>query len=97
MSATAETGIFSFEMSGDVETMSLSLTGNVETMSLSLTEGMVIISEADYYTGETEVTPSSETQTLETSGKVMPDNVIINPIPSNYGLITWNGSTLTVS
>ena len=24
-------------------------------------------------------------------------NVTVNPIPSNYGLITWNGSVLTVS
>ena len=24
-------------------------------------------------------------------------NIRINPIPSNYGLITWDGSVLTVS
>ena len=49
------------------------------------------------YTGPYEVTPSAETQTLETDSLYMRGNVIINPIPSNYGLITWNGSTLTVS
>lgn len=43
------------------------------------------------------VTPSSEEQTLETEGLMMTHNVIINPIPSNYGLITWNGSYITVS
>lgn len=51
----------------------------------------------DTYSGTTEVTPTSETQTLLTKNLVMPSNVTINPIPSNYGLITWNGSTLTVS
>ncbi len=55
------------------------------------------IVQGDPYTGDYEVTPSSETQTLSTNGLFMQADVIINPIPSNYGLITWNGSTLTVS
>ena len=37
------------------------------------------------------------TQTLETDSLYMQGNITINPIPSNYGLITWNGSILTVS
>ena len=49
------------------------------------------------YTGETEVTPSAETQTLSTSGYMMHEDITINPIPSNYGLITWDGVTITVS
>ena len=34
---------------------------------------------------------------LETENKRMTGNVTINPIPSNYGLITWNGAFITVS
>lgn len=49
------------------------------------------------YRGEYEVTPSSETQTLQTANRLLASNIVINPIPSNYGLITWNGSVLTVS
>ena len=49
------------------------------------------------YQGEYTVTPTQETQTLYTAGMNMRQNVTINPIPSNYGLITWDGSTLTVS
>ena len=49
------------------------------------------------YTGAIEVTPSAERQTLPTINRTVTDNIIINPIPSNYGLITWNGATLTVS
>ena len=49
------------------------------------------------YSGQTEITPSEETQTLQTANKTVLQNIIINPIPSNYGKITWNGSTLTVS
>ena len=52
---------------------------------------------AGEYQGSYEVTPSAETQVLHTTGKNMSQNVVINPIPSNYGLISWNGSVLTVS
>lgn len=49
------------------------------------------------YDGATEVTPSGETQILRTAGKSVESDIIVNPIPSNYGLVTWNGSVLTVS
>ena len=49
------------------------------------------------YTGPYEVTPTEQEQTLPTTDKVLAANIVINPIPSNYGLITWNGSTLKVS
>lgn len=54
-------------------------------------------SPVPHYGGMYEVTPTLDTQVLATSGMVMDRDVIIRPIPSNYGLITWNGSTLTVS
>lgn len=53
--------------------------------------------DVDLYDGPTEVTPGEEPQVLNTAEKVVARNIVINPIPSNYGLITWNGSTLTVS
>lgn len=50
------------------------------------------------YAGPYEVTPRAHEQvTLPTEGLLMGADVTINPIPSNYGLITWNGATLTVS
>lgn len=49
------------------------------------------------YEGDYVVTPTQSTQTLSTAGMKMTDNVTINPIPSNYGLITWNGAFITVS
>ena len=49
------------------------------------------------YEGEYTITPSAETQTLPSTDTVMHRDIVINPIPSNYGLITWNGTTLTVS
>lgn len=52
---------------------------------------------ADWYEGEYTVTPSDLAQTIPAQGKTFLHDLIIEPIPSNYGLITWNGSTLTVS
>lgn len=49
------------------------------------------------YHGAVEVVPSAETQTLTTHDLYMTTDIIIDPIPSNYGLITWDGSALTVS
>lgn len=53
--------------------------------------------ERDPYEGEYTITPTSETQILETKNFRMTDNIVVGAIPQNYGLITWNGSTLTVS
>ena len=49
------------------------------------------------YTGETDITAGAEAITLETRGKLMTEDIIVEPIPSNYGLLTWDGSTLRVS
>ena len=51
----------------------------------------------DYYQGDLEFTPTDETQTIATKDLVLSDDIIINPIPSNYGLISWNGRGILVS
>ena len=49
------------------------------------------------YPGEYEATPTNVEQAFETQGKTMIHDFIVHAIPNNYGLITWNGATLTVS
>lgn len=49
------------------------------------------------YEGATTVTPGETAQVLATEGRAVLSDITINPIPSNYGLITWDGSTLNVS
>ena len=51
----------------------------------------------DYFTGDYNITPTAQRQTIPIIGKTARQNITVEPIPSNYGLITWNGSTLTVS
>ena len=49
------------------------------------------------YQGAYEVTPGDEPQTLHTNGLMMDRDLTVGAIPSNYGLITYDGSTITVS
>lgn len=58
---------------------------------------VVSVLSSEAYDGAYNVVPSNETQVLETKGLGMKDDIIIDPIPKNYGLITWNGAFLTVS
>ena len=51
----------------------------------------------DPYEGDYTITPSDEEQIIPILGKTATQDIRINPVPSDYGRITWNGSTLTVS
>lgn len=76
------------------------VTVSVNAANMGVTLGTPVVKEyvdVQTYTGEYEVTPSAETQTLDTAGLRLTRPVTVNPIPQNYGLITWNGAFLTVS
>lgn len=55
------------------------------------------MSTADDYEGAYEFTPTESTQTVQIEGKKATQDIVINPIPTNYGRITWNGSYIKVS
>ena len=86
---------YQFELAQNDQTYEFTLETDV-TYEFGI-ENPIQIVQGDPYTGAYEITPTQEEQTLSTSGLFMQADVIINPIPSNYGLITWDGSTLTVS
>lgn len=50
----------------------------------------------DEYHGTYEVTPSQTAQVLPTDGLLAVADIVINPIPSNYGRIEQRGSALYV-
>ena len=75
---------------------------NAQSMDVSFSEGETFSCSMDGvivgdYAGSYVATPGETQQTLPTSGKICEMDIVVEPIPSNYGLITWNGSTLTVS
>lgn len=53
--------------------------------------------EGKLYNGVTTIIPSQNAQVLNTNGCTMTQDIVVESIPSNYGLITWNGAVLTVS
>lgn len=56
----------------------------------------VVEHDLPVYTGNTEITPSTTEQVLATAEKVVTRNIVINPIPENYGRLLYSGNTLTV-
>lgn len=76
------------------------VTISVDKVNMGVILGTPVVKEyvdVQTYTGSYEVTPSSDVQTLDTAGLRLTRPVTVNPIPQNYGLITWNGAFLTVS
>lgn len=63
------------------------------TATLSLPQAVAV----DEYSGPYEFTPGNAPQVVEIANKKATADITIGPIPDNYGLITWDGSTLTVS
>ena len=61
-------------------------------------EGIIIQYDShSEYIGSYEITPTTEEQIIQIANMIASQNIKINPIPSNYGLVTWNGSALTIS
>lgn len=48
------------------------------------------------FKGDYEYTPTQQTQEIGIKGFTATQDIIINPIPSNYGRIEYDGSTLRV-
>ena len=78
------------------ETATATLHVSEDSTSLKI-GGQFYAIDAPYYRGDYEITPTQSTQVLEMEGMRAAHNVVVNPIPSNYGLITWNGSYIMVS
>lgn len=66
-------------------------------VAVDMVMGAAVTVNYPLFDGEYAYTPTTEMQTVPIGGKAAVQNITINPIPSNYGLITWNGSTITVS
>ena len=52
---------------------------------------------AEKYDGEVTFTPQEYAQVIPINGKISMTNITIEPIPQNWGKISYNGYALTVS
>lgn len=71
--------------------------GTPQALDFDISRFAVVRQALPAYDGPMEVTPSRATQVLLTNERSVYGNITVNPIPSNYGLITYNGSKITVS
>ena len=79
-----------------VQQVALAIATDIEQIALGIATPIQVIT-GEHYHGATEFTPSAEQQVIHTEGLFVDDPIIIEPIPNNYGLITWDGRTITVS
>ena len=78
---------------GSIQTVSV--TSSEQTAGVCISSPIVPLSIP--YTGEYEFNPSATAQKMRVTGTTPSQNIKINPIPNNYGLITWNGAYLLIS
>lgn len=79
-------------------TLSVALAVASNTHNVGMDVGFVVVSGlAEHYDGSYEFTPADTAQTVSIKDKVADEDIIINPIPSNYGKISWNGLGIRVS
>lgn len=77
-----------------------SINVSVQAPTVGISTGIPVAREyvdRDPYTGAYTIEPTTIEQVLLTNGLRMTDNITVGAIPQNYGLVEWNGSTLTVS
>lgn len=53
--------------------------------------------KADAYMGPYTVTPSQDTQIVHVKDLKMVQNITVEPIPSYYGRVSYNGSVITIT
>ena len=68
-----------------------------EDLDFIVENEFAFVIEKESYSGPYIVVPSKYAQVLNTEDKFLDSNITVEAIPSNYGLITWNGAVLTVS
>lgn len=81
----------------DIDPIDFLIADNQESLPMDLGTPLVITGVFPDYEGVYHVTPSDEVQILSTRNTSMYENVTIDPIPSNYGRVTYNGTFITIS
>ena len=81
---------------GNVYELDVGVSGVSITQALTVDTAIQVV-QGEHYQGAVVITPAHEAQTIKTAGLVVDEDITVEAIPSNYGLITWDGSVITVS
>ena len=88
---TAEATVSPFTVDATASIVDMTVEAEAEVVT------EVIGGDVPTYKGDYVITPTEEAQTLPTKARALMANIIVEAIPSNYGRISWDGRTLTVS
>lgn len=72
------------------------LTGEISEEQ-GLSGALTIAGGIPSFQGPYAVTSGDAVQTIDCAGLLMSQDIIVQPIPSNYGRIAWDGVSLSVS
>lgn len=68
-----------------------------EPLEAELVAQIKVVDVTSDYEGAYEFTPSDVEQIAPTAGKLLSKEIVIKPIPSYWGKITYNGAYIRVS
>lgn len=68
-----------------------------QPLTFGIDEYVAYVPQSAEYTGPYVIEPTQHVQTIPTAGKTPTRDIVVSPIPSNFGLITWTGQALMVS
>lgn len=77
--------------------------GDAQEMDVGFDQGETFEVDMGYvpvqarYSGPYTFTPTTDAQTISIEGRTASHDIIVEAIPSNYGLISWSGSGIRVS
>ena len=57
----------------------------------------VVYQGGEAYEGDYEIIPSEELQTLPTANRQLARDIVVAPIPKNYGRITYSGGGIIIT
>ena len=57
----------------------------------------VVYQGGEAYEGDSAITPSEDLQTLPTANRMLARNIVVAPIPKNYGRITYSGGGIIIT
>ena len=65
---------------------------------MTVSKATVVLSGGKHYEGPYEVTPKTTKQVLSTAGKTLGADIVVHPIPQEYGLVTYDQNrSITIS
>lgn len=66
-------------------------------IKMKIEPAKVVYQGGEAYEGNYEITPSEELQTLPTANRMLARNIVVAPIPKNYGRITYSGGGIIIT